>query len=56
MYLTKIWENYTNHREIAIIFENMFEEGSESKFGSEEGLSVFRTLCSARYLESKSWT
>ena len=27
-----------------IICENMCEEGSESKFGSEEGLNVFRTL------------
>ena len=30
--------------EIAIICENMCEEGSESKSGSEEGLNVCRTL------------
>ena len=30
--------------EITIICENMCEEGSESNYGSEEGLNVFRTL------------
>ena len=30
----------------------MCEEGSESKFGSEEGLNVFRNLCLIKWEES----
>ena len=30
--------------EIDIICENMCEEGSETNFGSEEGLNIFLTL------------
>ena len=44
IYLTDLCENYTFNVKIAIFCENMSEEGFESKFGSEEGLNLFRTL------------
>ena len=55
-YIGQINGNITQFNvEIAIICENMCEEGSQLKFGSEEGVYVFRTLLNAAIVFIVCW-